>query len=583
MKNLLSDATKRNWEKLGVKEDFQKRLSKRANKKYSVKKILPVEYLSDSRNIDILERILKFSEKYSVKTIVYNISLNYLIKYSLVKIVNNEIFTNNKYLKEILNNFNSKVYQEILDLQLPLEEKDFIGCVYQAMISEGYKNINGSYYTPQEILDNIEISPQGKFLDPCCGTGSFLLHAAKFIKDPLKIYGCDIDKTACFIAKINLILTFKNKIFNPQIYNTDFLTDKKTLKNMKFETIATNPPWGAAKSEKYTKLFPQIKSGESYSYFVYLSKMYLENIGSCTFVLPKSILNISAHKDIREFIINNYYINKIKNFGQIFNGVLTDTILLSCGNTPPKNDNIILTKNSQNKTVKQDCFRENYNYNFSFMSNNEFKILNKIFKTEHYTLENSIWALGIVTGDNKKHILQAPENNAEIIYTGKEIKKYILDKPSKYIKYNRNNYQQIAPEEFYRAKEKLLYKFISKKLIFAYDNSASLVLNSANILIPKIPDYSTKTVMAFLNSKLFEFVYKIIFDDIKILKGNLSILPFPKKIPFEIMEKTDKLVDLYIQNQDDEILNRIDNIVYQCFNLTNNEIAKIEEEITNEK
>ena len=580
-KFLLSEATKRNWEKLGVEKDFQKRLSKRANKKYSARKIMPIEYLSNSENLTTLEKILKYSKKISVKNIIFNVALNYLIKYDIIKVTNKNINTNNKYLKNILNNFKSKIYDEILNLELPTKERDFIGCVYQALISEGYKNINGSYYTPQEILNEIKIPSQGKFLDPCCGTGSFLLHASKFIKKPEDIYGCDIDKIACFIAKINLILTFKNIEFDPHIYNVDFLTDTKIFKNIKFETIATNPPWGAAKNKKCQKLYPLIKSGESYSYFIYISKKYLDRNGECTFILPKSILNIGLHKDIREFIINNYYINKIKNFGQIFNGVLTDVILLNCSNK--KNKNIVLTNGIQQKTIQQDYLKENYNFNFSFMNNSEFKILNKIFKTEHYTLENSTWALGIVTGDNKKHILSTRKSNSEIIYTGKEIKKYLPDKPLKYIIYNRSKYQQVAPDEIYRAKEKLLYKFISKKPVFAYDNTGSLVLNSANILIPNIPYYSTKSVMAFLNAELFEFIYKIIFADIKILKNNLSILPFPKDITVEKIKETDKLTDQYCKNQNAEILDKIDTIVYQCFNLTNKEISIIKEEIHNEK
>lgn len=39
--------------------------------------------------------------------------------------------------------------------------------------------------------------------------------------------------------------------------------------------------------------------------------------------------------------------------------------------------------------------------------------------------------------------------------------------------------------------------------MFAYDDTSSLFLNSANILIPNIPGMSTKTVLAFLNSSLY--------------------------------------------------------------------------------
>ena len=92
----------------------------------------------------------------------------------------------------------------------------------------------------------------------------------------------------------------------------------------------------------------------------------------------------------------------------------------------------------------------------------------------------------------------------------------------------RSQFQQVAQEKYYRANEKLVYKFISKKLVFAYDNTKSLFLNSANILIPNVPNMSIKTVMAYLNSELFQYLYTKLFGEVKILKGNLILLPFPK-------------------------------------------------------
>lgn len=88
-------------------------------------------------------------------------------------------------------------------------------------------------------------------------------------------------------------------------------------------------------------------------------------------------------------------------------------------------------------------------------------------------------------------------------------------------------FQQVAPDLVYRAKEKLVYKFVSKNLVFAYDNQQRLFLNSANILIPKVQNHSIKTVLAFLNSKLFQYVYHTKFNELKVLKSNLLQLPFP--------------------------------------------------------
>ncbi|WP_334303208.1 TaqI-like C-terminal specificity domain-containing protein, partial [Coprococcus eutactus] len=44
-------------------------------------------------------------------------------------------------------------------------------------------------------------------------------------------------------------------------------------------------------------------------------------------------------------------------------------------------------------------------------------------------------------------------------------------------------YQQAAPERIYRAPEKLIYRCINRQLVFAYDESRHLTLNSCNLVI----------------------------------------------------------------------------------------------------
>ena len=106
--------------------------------------------------------------------------------------------------------------------------------------------------------------------------------------------------------------------------------------------------------------------------------------------------------------------------------------------------------------------------------------------------------------------------------------------------------------------------------MFAYDDSQSLFLNSANILIPKIPNMSTKTVLAFLNSDLYQFIYTKLFSDIKILKGNLSELPFPE-IDEKLNNKLNSLVDgILYHNKDNK--DEINELICDVFKISPNEI-----------
>lgn len=577
--SLISDATKNNWARLDVEEtDIVSRLSKRANKRFSLKNIIPIEYFSNKDNLSILNRIIDYvkNSEISIKEVIYSLSLNYLSSLGMLSLKSEcELSCENKYLKHILLEFNVKPNEYLLSIEYPTEERDFLGIVYQSLLKEGSKNKQGSYYTPAKILENLNenISEDTKFLDPCCGTGSFLLSVADKIVNPENIFGCDIDEIACFISKINLITKFREIEFSPKIYNVDFILDKELFKENCFDVIATNPPWGAVLNDKYNDLYNEITSGESFSYFILKANYLLNKGGYCAFLLPQSILNVGIHRDIRKFILDNYGIKSIHSIGRAFSGVLTDVVFLELTKLKNNLPISIYSKNSV-KYINSEFYRNSDKYIFSILGVEDSKILEKVYSLEYETLKNSSWALGIVTGNNKKFITTSFVKGFEVIYTGKQVSKYLLKNSSNFIKYDRKNFQQVALDKFYRAKEKLVYKFISKKLVFSYDNSGSLILNSANILIPKMKTYSIKTVLALLNSKLFQFIYSKKFNELKVLKSNLLELPFPlldKPMKVEI----DSLVDEFFATKSNEILDKIDDVVYRLFKLSEDEIKYI--------
>lgn len=571
---LISQATLKNWERLNVDyNNLQEKLTKRANKRYSQKTIIPVEYFTNNENFIILDKILTTIPT-DIKACIYSLALNILNKNRLIKLNGIHYTTTNEFIREILDNFGSiNVDTELLTIDLPSDEKDFLGIVYQSLLKEGNKNEKGSYYTPQNIINNLisVISENSKFLDPCCGTGSFLISAAGKIKNPENIFGFDIDETACFIAKINLIIKYKHIKFRPNIFNMDFLLANNTLPE--FDVIATNPPWGAVTSERYKKEYPQISSDETFSYFIVKAERKLSPKGIMIFVLPESILNVKTHKDIRKFILKNFHISKIDLLGRAFSSVLTKVVVLNLDKNFSSDDILINEKNKQ-LHLCQNFYDINFNNNFSILDNKDIKILEKIYGHKHQRLDSrSIWALGIVTGANGKHITDDP-SDGEKIYSGKNILKYKITDSNKYIKYNRKNFQQIAPEGIYRAKEKLVYKFISKNLIFAYDNKQRLFLNSANILIPKLNNYSIKTVMTLLNSTVFQYIYMKRFNELKILKGNLMKLPFP-----DLTESEKKKLENLSQNPEKNI-EKTNKLIFEIFNLTQSEQDYINKELS---
>ena len=80
------------------------------------------------------------------------------------------------------------------------------------------------------------------------------------------------------------------------------------------------------------------------------------------------------------------------------------------------------------------------------------------------------WALGIVTGNNQQFVLNRQAPGTEAIVRGSEVCRYYLGAPQSFLRFTPEAFQQTAPARFYRAPEKLIYKFIANKLVFAYDN-----------------------------------------------------------------------------------------------------------------
>jgi hypothetical protein len=558
-KEMVSYATLRNWQKLSV-VSFDEKLNSRANKVMSGKTFIPREYFSNIDNmataIFIVESIK--AKKVSIDCAINSLCLAYLHQNGIVS------SASAKFILE----FKKTYCEEIANFILPKDEKDFIGIIYQCLQTEGEKNIKGSYFTPQQITDcmakNLMFAENQKVLDPCCGSGGFLL--AYNHTNPKNIFGYDIDKTAVKIAITNLIVKYKHIDFMPNIVCGDFLLTQTQTK--KFDYIITNSPWGTKYQNDYSKHFPQIKSKELFSYFIVKSAQCLKPNGQMRFLLPEAMLHVKTHGDCRKFVLDNFSVSTIKLWGRCFSGVQSNVISLQLSKPNKQTDTLIET-DKEKYFVPQETFSKNADCVFTISNTAELELLKKIYTLPYQTLEKSLWGLGIVTGNNQER-LSAKQDTAHPmpILTGKEINKYVCSVPKNFFNFDRVNLQQVAKDEIYLAKEKLLYKFISNKLVFAFDDKQSFVLNSANVLIPQIAGMSIKSVMAFLNSKIMQFAYAKSFNQLKVIKSNLCKLPFPYI--------TSKFNDLLTNLVDNEQYERIDDELYKFYDLTTDEILLIE-------
>ena len=564
-KELISEATRRNWDKL--KFGRPDRLTKRANKSRSQKVITPEGYVTAASLPRFVEELRDTT--YPIDALIFSLCAQY-VEHNKVNEVNRK-----RFLEEYAQ------WQKV-DVYVPRQilknrQDDWIGFIYQSLTAEGSRILKGLYYTKPDIVDemlsDIRLVQGERFLDPCCGSGIFLMRVQHAQLEQL--YGIDNDPLAVMIAKANLMVKYSESSVYPQIYQLDFLLHGDTaLGDLKFDYIVTNPPWGTEKGVLHTSEL--IKSKEKASLFFTESFKFLKKDGTQCFLLPSSLMKIKVHADFRRFVICETRMESLKCYRERFKGVFTDFLSLTVSRRPVfESQNYTVTTENNMVSRKTLIPKEDDFCAIPMLDDRTEAIISKVERLRHDDLSHSQWALGIITGNNAKRLKDRPAPELEPIFIGKDISKYGLKPASRYIKYDRADFQQCAKDEFYRAKEKLVYKFVSNRLCFTYDNKQRLFLNSANILIPEVNGMSIKTVLAFLNSSLFGFLYSKKFNDLKILKGNLSALPFPK-ISAEQNEQLRVLVDQALCG-DEKASKEIDSNIFSLYDLNSEEINLITE------
>jgi tRNA1(Val) A37 N6-methylase TrmN6 len=470
-----------------------------------------------------------------------------------------------------------KLYQSLASMP----GDDFLGLMYQSLRQEGKRSQRGMYYTPQELLAGM-FGPGGaaggRFVDPCCGTGRFLMAAAGSGRfSPQDLVGFDNDPVAVRIARINLLLAFGNREFTPQIFRLDVLDPEKIRPYRgHFHLIATNPPWGAGLDPsvpvRLQKAYPFIASKESFSCFLAVGLDLLAPGGRLSFILPESFLFVRAHRNIRRHLLSTTTLARVVFLGRRFGGVLSAAIRIDVIKKAPgkKASTRVTFEDGQTHRVSLSRFSNNEHYIIDArLTEAEAAIIKKLTDFPHVTLKNGAdWALGIVTGDNRQYLSAVHRKGLEPVFRGKDIEKYRLKSPGVFIRFTPERFQQTAPAEKYRAEEKLVYRFVSRRLVFALDQTGSLTLNSANILIPKIDGYPLKAVLGVLNSSVSQFVYLKKFHALKVLRGDLECLPLPL-LGSKRMTSLERLVNRAMAGEDAGP--KIDDLIMTGMGLTEKE------------
>ena len=595
----ISKATAKNWIRLGkivpdvgdqlfspeyiekfvaeLKSDNNTKLKSRRNKKNATGKVLYKDYVHTASNqklvADLLELGIVEDERdllvvlanFAVQLYYQSLKTQYFDNNVLLSFLSQEhtgefhilikdLIGNHTIDSALINKLQPALTKEILFVK----GEDSLGFVYISLQDIGQRKSSGAYYTPEKVVNELidrlyenDANLKAKTIcDPCCGTGNFLLSLGVKGIDYSNLYGQDIDPISVFLSRINIALMapemsaldIRSRII---VGNTYFETFTQ-----KFDVIVGNPPWGSDFSEedalRCRRFFKTAvgKNIESYDLVVEKALSMLDHKGVLAFVLPEAILSVAAHDTVRRLIIDSCSFRFISYLGNVFSGVQCPSIIL--GITPDDKKTVVGCKVS----TRNDTFVISKPRTFSDgtlslnVSDEENQCLDAIsnIKNATYLKGKAKFALGIVTGNNKEYISTEKSDDNEIILKGSDIQRYGMTPSGNYIRFVPESFQQVAPVEMYRAKEKLLYRFISEVPVFTYDDRQTLSLNSCNIVIPDIDGLEMKYILAILNSSVAAYFISKKFNSVKLLRSHIEQMPIPV-VPMDVQVSIIKKVD----------------------------------------
>ncbi len=643
---LISQATARNWVKSGklrpVKSGLRKlcfdkndvlnlvqsiqsgesdRLTRRRNKTKHTGNVVPAGYVAQKEYTDAAKRIIACVDSLGggdelMRVILAEYSLKLLASRGLIPCTGDVLLFS--YLKD---SQQMGAYRSLIDdmlVALPDEQRikdalpalcepiryidneDFLGLLYMSISSIAKRKTEGVYYTPKRIaedcafyLDANGMLSGKRILDPCCGTGNFLMNifhilmhqqadtdAEKLIENHL--FAADIDPVSICLARVNL--TLAARLTNPAVlYQNLKVTDSLfDFADEMFDLVISNPPWGSAYDDGYKeRLRERFANSESVhieSFAVFLLKAIhtCKTGGAVCYVLPQSFLNVMAHDRLRGLVARHCDILRVKYWRNIFDKVYAPTITVTL---QKRGDDAVLPRSpievengAEHYYLSPARLAHSSVFNFS-VSDEKNDLVNKLEEFQNATrLEgNADFALGIVTGDNNTFVKDRRYREMEPVLRGTDLLAYTYRKPETFLKFAPERFQQVAPERFYRAPEKLLYKFVSSSPCFAYDDKQTLSLNSCNILIPRFENIPIKFILAVLNSLVAHFYFSNKFQSVKVLRSHIEAIPIP--IPDEAScTLVCALVDEVFKNDCPRLRSvlceRIDDVIMGLFDLS---------------
>ncbi|MBK7231408.1 MAG: Eco57I restriction-modification methylase domain-containing protein [Saprospiraceae bacterium] len=335
-----------------------------------------------------------------------------------------------------------------------------------------------------------------------------------------------------------------------------------------FDIVIGNPPYhqlskDESASDKY-KLYLKNRFGTSggrlntFIFFTHIGVELLKQKGVITYIIPNTILTQDYYKETRKYLLDKTTLTQIVSYNELpFENAVVENITFFALKSPMPdyiikhfNDNLSIIEFDTEKTKKE--FNKSDTFSFNFRSN---AITDKICKatTPLGDLCNINQAIAL-KGDKSLSLRDNnPKGKFYKLLDGRNINKYQIQWAGVYLDYNLDRIHSGKSKDLFTSKEKLFFRRVSSKLIFAYDNEQYFALNTlvaVNLLPVKNKDFNLKYLLGVLNSSLMDYYYvnkhkstKTVFSEIQ--ARSVGELPIIKAKP-EFQKSISTIADFII-------------------------------------
>jgi hypothetical protein len=405
----------------------------------------------------------------------------------------------------------------------------------------------------------------------------------------------------------NLIgkITDGHREFDFEVHFSEVIEEKNG-----FDVVIGNPPYvnlvnipSKDRNLYKTKFTVNKNKVDLYAYFIEGSEKVLKDGGNLTFIVPHTWKATDSFSKFRKFIFTKFTVRQIVNLEMgTFEATVIPLIIVLTKRRPRGNYQIGILDNHFRKTQDIELMEVQNapDYSIDTQSRIEFRSLFKRIERNSIQLQSVIeFTRGIKTSDDKRFVCNAPLSpDHKKVFRGKNIKAYSFQWGGEYIWYRPDLMKQKIgclphTKDLFEVPEKLVTQRVnsSMRLLVAFDDARNYFLDTTNVSKYQTLDrrYSLKFIISLLNSKLINFWYcnKYRMPTIGIYElHSIPVIEAEQQVQRPCVSHVDSI--LCITREDDypsntrkqsevhQLEREIDQLVYEMYGLTDEEIAIVE-------